>query len=192
MGTSNQSLFDESSSFPEKFDVLPRLVDGIDFLTAPYWNHLLSGTQKMTSAIGGEPLDYNGVSWPVGVDTIDEALAELSRVDAGIATLYPADQGFAGEVYFTPGRFTRTSGSGSNPSVPFFTGCSPYQDIQENQEADKDRIEIHYAGEFEVVYRYDSASPYGIVGMKIKTNRSSSSDADEMKVAWLAIEAEIG
>lgn len=190
MATASQENFVSASSFPEKFDVLPRLVDGIDFLTASYWNHLISGAQKMTSAIGGTPLDFNGVTWPGGTNNIDDALSHLSRIDAGTLTLYPAAQGFEGEIVFAPGRFTRTSGSGSNANVPFFTGVSIYQDIPEG--ADDGQVKAFLSGEFEVVYRYDTSSPYLVTGCKVKTNRASSDENTEMGVAWFAIESEIG
>lgn len=190
MATSNQTYFAESSVFPEKFDVLPRLVDGIDFLTATYWNHLTSGAQRMTAAIGADPLVFNGVTWPGGTNSIDDAMAQLSRIDAGIATLAIGSQGFAGDVVFKTGRFLRTSSSGSNANVPFFVGVSPYQDIAEG--AESAGAVRFFAGEFEVIYRYDSSTPYLITGFKLKTNRASGDDATEMPVAWVAFEAEIG
>lgn len=144
----------------------------------------------MTSAIGGNPLDFNGVAWPGGTNNIDDALAQLSRIDAGVVTLAPASQGFAGDVVFKTGRFTRTDGAGSNPNVPFFVGFSPYQDIAEGAEGEGSFQ--FFAGEFEVIYRFDPATPYLITGFKLKTNRASADDHGEMSVAWVAIESEIG
>tara|TARA_R110000824_G_scaffold82382_3_gene206482 strand:- start:4055 stop:4621 length:567 start_codon:yes stop_codon:yes gene_type:complete len=187
----NSGLFEETSDFPATFDVLPRLVDGIDFLTASYWNTLSSGSRRMTAALGSSPLTYDGVAWASGA-SIDDAFVELSRVDAGYATLTRrARSGFTdpiaygGQITFKNLRFQRTSASGLNPNVPFVVLVSP-------GEADGRGITTNTTEGFMVSYVYDTSSPYLVAGFTVETVQTNGDETKELEIAWVAIESSIG
>ena len=190
MVQANSTLFDAMSDYPNTFDVLPRLVDGVDFLTGAYWSHLITGTQRILSTLEALPITYEGVTWPGGVTTIDDAFKELSRVDGGVATLTETGGYYKGHVTFAVDRFTRTGSGGTNPTVPLMPLINHYNDIEEGQASNIGKET--YAGEFEVTFTYEEFTPWLIEGMDIRVNAMNGAGSDEIEIAWCVMEVSIG
>ena len=197
MVVGSASLFEEVSDYPQSFDILPKLIDGIDFVTAEYFNTLSHGTRRMTAAIGSSPLtSYDGVNFGItetDSGALDSALTILSRMDGGLVTLRKPDDsgGRVATVLFKKDIFTITSTSGSNPNVPFVTLISPYQPNYVGEGKGK-KLQATRCDEYEVNYIYDDSSPYKVIGFTARVNATGNDGGTEIECAWLAMECSIG
>ena len=188
MGVSSDLLYSKASSFSEKFDVLPRLVDGVDYLTASWANTLLSGTSRLSQVIGVDPLTLTGVTWsPTG---LDNAMMMLSRVEGGVGTLEEDTNGFLGQITVTADRFTASDPSeagGTNPDVPLLLLVGYYQEL-----SGKNAVHVYTAGEWQATPIYDDTTPFELQGWNVRTMSKAGEKETSAKFVWVAMEAEIG
>jgi hypothetical protein len=174
MGVSKDTSHKTSSSFPEDSDIFLKLNDG-DAVNSSYLNKLFSGAERTAASIGVAPITYDGVTFPSGVDTIDEVLREMSRIAWGeiqadellkqtdSAIVYTTStydryrfyQDYGATVTFPTGRFTKTSTLGANPNTQIFIFIGWQNDVEE-----RDGRQVAEDQPEDIRFRVDE-SPYG-------------------------------
>ena len=207
MGRGTYTNFESASNFPEQLDVLPVLTDGIDYLTAEWWNHLASGSIALQRAIGPDPTTYPTVTWPTGYDSLAGMMDILSRQEGGYVTLAKTSNGYTGSVSLPADRFRHTSSNG----VPLVVMLAPAQDIGE-RDADAGggrlvndflgmdwtftysgtkTIEYCNAGPYVYELRYDSATN-ALTGFEVKSIYQNSQVDQNVRLAFFVLEFDLG
>ena len=103
------------SDFPASYDIVPALIDGLDYPEADSINPLIQGARNCQVALEEKPYApdsaYHGTIWNWA--TVKEALQDLARIEmAEISVGVPVSTGYVDVVFINPGRFNKTNSNG--------------------------------------------------------------------------------